>query len=85
MTRTGASGYLTVIRCSSDGGVQRFNKLVGIRAVNIASFLDGFAARRGTSEAVHSDAQKQLCGFGVLIEYVADDRVFSDFLNNTSK
>jgi hypothetical protein len=33
---------------------------------------------------VHSDAQKDVCGLGVLIEHVADDVVLCNSHNDTS-
>ena len=65
-------------------GVERLDKRVGVSAVNHAGFLDRLSARRGTAEAVHADAQKELCGFGVLVKYVADNVVFCDSHSNSS-
>ena len=55
-----------------DGG----DESVGIGSVDCASFLDGFAAGSGASEAVHSDGKEELSGVGVLIKQIADDGVF---------
>ena len=60
-----------LFRCQKS--VDLIDQRVCIGSVYCASILNGFAARCGTTEAMHSNGTKELCGFGVKIQNVANN------------
>ena len=56
--------------------VKLLYQCVCIGAVNGASILDGLASGCGAAQAMHTDCEKELRSFGIVIQNVADDGLF---------
>jgi hypothetical protein len=64
---------LTLLGCKEL--VDLFNKRICVGSVNGTSRLNRLSARRGASEAMHTDCKEELCGFYVVIENITDNRL----------
>ena len=64
--------------------VDLLDQLIRVGSVNHARVRNGFSSCGRASETMHADLKKELSGFGIVIQNIADNRIFcychDDFL-----